>query len=165
MKPEDAVRPSPEKSRTVYEQGFCIWTRLYTRAKQQSSLPRICFHLQAAVQKLPPLLHDLDLKCEYSCLYATGTSIWGTSRGQCKIPLVEKRLELPVSINHLTQLALSESLELIYQKWFNHEDNHLSVLILAWSYIFSVCWVQLMPGAELTYTEKHVEYGNNKGDE
>nr|KMM71104.1 hypothetical protein CPAG_07411 [Coccidioides posadasii RMSCC 3488] len=165
MEPEDAVRPSPEKSRAVYEQGFCIWTRLHTRARQEPSLPQICFHLQAAVRKLPPLVYDLDLKCKYACLYATGTSIWGTSRGQCKIPLVEKRLELPVSINHSTQLALSESLEPVYQKWFNHEHNHLSVLILAWSYIFSARWVELIPGAELTYTEKYAEYGNNKRDE
>ncbi|EGC46187.1 conserved hypothetical protein [Histoplasma capsulatum var. duboisii H88] len=165
MEPEDVVRPSTEKSRTVYEQGFCIWTTLHTRARQEPSLPQTCFQIQDTFRQLPPLIHDLDLKCEYNCLYATGTSIWGTSQGQCKIPPVEKRLELPVSINHSTRLALSESLEPIYQKWFNREENHLSVLILAWSYIFSARWVELMPGAELTYTEKHAEYSNNKEDE
>ncbi|KLJ07025.1 hypothetical protein EMPG_17479 [Blastomyces silverae] len=165
MEPEDVVRPSAEKSRTVYEQGFCIWTRLHARARQEPSLPQTCFHIQAAVRQLPPLVHDLDLKCEYNCLYATGTSIWETSREQCKLPPVEKRLELPVSINHPTRLTLSESLELTYQKWFKHEENHLSVLILAWSYIFSACWVEFMPGAKLTYTEKHAEFDNNQGDE
>ncbi|OAT07851.1 hypothetical protein BDBG_03874 [Blastomyces gilchristii SLH14081] len=74
------------------------------------------------------------------------------------------RLELPVSINHPTRLTLSENLDPTYRKWFKREESHLSVLILAWSYIFSARWVELMPGAHLTYTEKHVEY-DNKGDE
>ncbi|KAL2363903.1 hypothetical protein RJZ56_003189 [Blastomyces dermatitidis] len=164
MEREDVIRPSTAKSRTVYEQGFCIWTRLHTRARQEPSLPQTCFHIQPAVRQVPPLVHDLDLKCEYECLYATGTSIWETSRDQCKLPPVEKRLELPVSINHPTRLTLSENLDPTYRKWFKREESHLSVLILAWSYIFSARWVELMPGAHLTYTEKHVEY-DNKGDE
>ncbi|EFR00943.1 hypothetical protein MGYG_03944 [Nannizzia gypsea CBS 118893] len=145
MEPKDAVRPSPEISRTV--------------------LPTICFQVQAAVRNIPPLVHNLDLKYEYNCLCTSGTSIWETSRGQCKTPRVEKSLRLPVAIEHPTRLALSENVEPIYQKWFNREDNHLSVLILAWSYIFSARWVELMPGAELTYTEKQAEYGNSRGDE
>ncbi|KAM5434694.1 hypothetical protein MferCBS31731_006640 [Microsporum ferrugineum] len=165
MEPEDAVRPSPEISRAVYEQGFCTWARLHARARGEPSLPKICFHIQPAVRNLPPLVHDLDIKYKYNCLYATGTSIWETSRGQCKTPRVEKGLQLPVSINHPTQLALSKSLEPTYQKLFNNEDNHLSVLILAWSYIFSARWVELMAGAELIYTEKHAEYSNNIGNE
>ncbi|OJD10746.1 hypothetical protein AJ78_08325 [Emergomyces pasteurianus Ep9510] len=165
MESEDTVRQSSEKNQTVYEQGYGIWTTLHTHAQQEPSLPQTCFQIQDTFRQLPPLVHDLDLKCEYNCLYATGTSIWGTSRGKCKLPPVEKRLELPVSINHSTRLALSESLEPIYQKWFNREENHVAVLILAWSYILSARWVELMPGAELTYTEKQAEYGNNEGDE
>ncbi|KAI2011690.1 hypothetical protein LOZ39_001012 [Ophidiomyces ophidiicola] len=163
MAPEDIVRPGTETSRTVFEQGFRIWTTLRTCAQQEPSLPQTCFQIQDAFQLLPPLVQDVDLKCKHNSLYATGTSIWGTSQGQCKIPVVEKRLELPVSINHSTRLALSESIPNC-QKWFQQEENHLSVLILAWSYIFSARWVELIPGAELTYTGKHAEYGNSNGD-
>lgn len=166
MESEDSVRPSPESCRAVYENGFRTWTRLLSRAQLEPGLPKICFHIQPALQNTPPLIHDLELKCQYNRLYAYGTSIWETSRGQCKLPRVERGLTLAVSIDNPTQLALSQDQEPTYQKWFNHGDNHLSVLILAWSYIFSVRWVEFIPGAEMTYTKKHAEYrGLNTGDE
>ncbi|OAX84635.1 hypothetical protein ACJ72_00999 [Emergomyces africanus] len=90
MPPEDIVRPSTEKNRTVYEQGFHIWTTLHTRARQAPSLPQTCFQIQDTFRQLPPLVHDLDLKSR---------------------------------------------------------------------------WVELMPRAELTYSEKHAEYGKNERDE
>lgn len=165
MELEDALRPSPEKSRAVYEKGFCMWVKLHTRAQQEFSLPKFCFYLQPAVSNLPPLVKDLDLKYQYNGLYATGTSTWETSRGQCKIPPVQKTLELLVSKNRSTRLALSERLKPTYHKWFEQKENHLAVLIPAWSYIFSARWAELMPGAELNYTEKHAKYDNNERDE
>ncbi|EGD94335.1 hypothetical protein TESG_01855 [Trichophyton tonsurans CBS 112818] len=166
MESEDVVRPSPESCRAVYEDGFRTWTRLLARAQLEPGLPKICFHIQPALRNTPPLIHDLDLKCEYNRLYAAGTSIWETSRGQCKISRVEKGLTLPVSIDNPTQLALSQNQEPTYHKWFNHGDNHLSVLISAWSYIFSARWVELMPGAEMIYTGSHAEFGGlSAGDE
>lgn len=149
---EDAD-PGAEERRAVYEKGFRIWKSLYIRATQGSGFPQNCFQIQPALQHCPYFPHDLDLELTYNYLSIRGISIWKGSQEPCDMPPMERHLQIPVSINFPTPLSISTDLDQSHQKWFNTEENHLSVLIFAWSYILSACWAQLMPDAVLEYTD------------
>lgn len=47
-----------------------------------------------------------------------------------------------------------------YRTWFNKEDNHLSVLILAWAYILSARWTELMPESTVRYTGSQAKWND-----
>jgi hypothetical protein len=152
---EDAIRPNEDRYRATYEQGFRTWYSLYLRAKQESGLPQFCFLFQKAFQQQPQFPHDLDLRQSYNFLYAAGVSSWeiGTHR-YCRLPSFEQRLDIPVSINSPTPLMLRHADHTPnYRAWFNKEDNHLFVLILAWAYILSSRWAELMPQSTVRYTD------------
>ncbi|OJD20279.1 hypothetical protein ACJ73_08387 [Blastomyces percursus] len=155
----DAVRPSVEECRSVYERGFRTWLNLYLRATQESCLPQICFQVQSVILKQPHFPHDLDLKHSYDYLSATGTSIWEASQGPCKIPALKKQLDIPISIPSPTRLTLSSNSNPSRHNLFSREENHITVLILAWSYIFSARWADLMPGSTvLEYTHRQAQW-------
>ena len=163
---EDAIRPNNERLRTAYEQGHRNWHSLYLRAKQEPGLPQFCFQFQRAFQQQPRFSHNLDLKQSYGFLYAVGVSSWetGTSYGHCRIPSFEQRLDISVSVNRPTSLVLRDGSDHTsnYSTWFDREDNHLSVLILAWAYILSARWAELMPESTVRYTDSQAKWN---GDE
>ncbi|KAL3473772.1 hypothetical protein BJX99DRAFT_272059 [Aspergillus californicus] len=157
---EDAA-PSPEERQTVYEKGFRIWQSLYLRAMQGSGFPQTCFQIQPALLHHPYFPDNLDLGLTYSHISVSGVSIWEESQDPCSLPLLERHLQIPVSINSPTPVSVSADLDQSYQKWFNTKENHLSVLFFAWSYIFSARWAQLIPDAILAYTDSKA-YNSNK---
>lgn len=163
---EDAIRPNNERLRTAYEQGHRNWHSLYLRAKQEPGLPQFCFQFQRAFQQQPRFSHNLDLKQSYGFVYAVGVSSWetGTSYGHCRIPSFEQRLDISVSVNRPTSLVLRDGSDHTsnYSTWFDREDNHLSVLILAWAYILSARWAELMPESTVRYTDSQAKWN---GDE
>ncbi|KAL4747051.1 hypothetical protein BDW72DRAFT_206821 [Aspergillus terricola var. indicus] len=93
-----------------------------------------------------------SLYLTYNNLPVSGSSIWIASleRSQepCNIPPLERHLQIPVSIKSPTPI----------------KENHLSVLVFAWSYILSARWTELMPEAALVYTESKA-YNSDKPEE
>lgn len=157
---EDAIRPNEEKYRATYEQGFRTWYSLYLRAKQESALPQFCFFFRNAFQDQPQFPHNLDLRQSYNFLYAAGVSSWEIETlGSCRLPSFEQRLDIPVSINGPMPLVLRHADNTPnYRGWFSKEDNHLSVLILAWAYILSSRWAELMPQSTIRYTDVQAKW-------
>ncbi|KAL5340213.1 hypothetical protein BJX70DRAFT_407520 [Aspergillus crustosus] len=133
---EDAS-PAAEERQIVYEKGFRIWQSLYECAMQGSGsgsgfgFPKSCFQFQPALLHQPHFPQNLDLKVTYNCLFASGISVWKDTQ----------------------HVSADADLDLRHARWFNTEENHLSVLVFAWSYILSARWTQLMPEAILAYTE------------
>ncbi|KAL5041934.1 hypothetical protein BDW71DRAFT_217353 [Aspergillus fruticulosus] len=164
---EDAA-PSAEECRMVYEKGFRIWHSLYVRAMQAPGFPETCFQIQPALLHQPHFPDELDLKLRYNYIYASGISTWRGSRerskGPCTIPPLEQHFQIPVSIKFPTPLSVSADLDQSHQKWFNTEENHIYVLVFAWSYILSARWAQLMPEATLAYTDSKA-YPSDKPQE
>ncbi|RDW67242.1 uncharacterized protein DSM5745_09108 [Aspergillus mulundensis] len=77
------------------------------------------------------------------------------------MPPLERHLQIPVSIKDPTPLRLSSDLDQSRQEWFGTKGNHISVLILAWSYILSARWAEIMPEATLTYTHRKASNSDN----
>ncbi|OJJ04312.1 hypothetical protein ASPVEDRAFT_43781 [Aspergillus versicolor CBS 583.65] len=149
---EDADAGAEERQ-AVYEKGFRTWQSLYIRATQRSGFTQGCFKIQPALRHHPYFPHNLDLEFTYNYLSARGISNWKGSHEPCDIPPLEGHLQIPVSISFPTPVSISTDLDQSHQKWFNTEENHISILIFAWSYILSARWAQLMPDAILEYTD------------
>lgn len=157
---EDPVCPSVEECQIVYEKGFRTWFSLYMHATQDSSLPPTSFQPQSAFKQQPHFLQRcLDLKHRYNSLFVSGTSTWetmshpdlGSCRHSTSIPSFEKRVDIPISINEPTRLALSsdsDSDSRHHQSWFlRKEEDHLAVLILAWAFVLSARWTEFLSGS------------------
>ncbi|RAK99302.1 uncharacterized protein BO80DRAFT_410522 [Aspergillus ibericus CBS 121593] len=157
--------PSDEERRTVHEKGFRIWQSLYLRAIKEPGFPQTCLQIQPALHHQLYFPDDLDLKLTYDYISVSGTSTWRGSSEHCNIPPLERHLQIPVSINYLTPLNVSADLDPSHQQWFNAEEDHLSVLIFAWSYILSARWAQLMPEAILAYTDSKACSSEQHGEQ
>ncbi|EEH36704.2 hypothetical protein PAAG_07122 [Paracoccidioides lutzii Pb01] len=167
---EDAVRPSAEKLTEVYDKGYCTWLNLFLHATQEPRLPQAGFQIQSSILHQPYFPRHLDLKHNYGNLSVTGTSIWEVSQEPCKIPALEKQipplekqLDIPILIPGPTHLTLSSCSDPRYHNWFKGEESHLSVLILAWSYILSARWADLMPWSPvLEYTDSQAQWKDDQ---
>jgi hypothetical protein len=103
-------------------------------------------------------------------LYATGASTWETSNGSCDVAPLKTRLAFPVTITCPTTISLQQSHSALNQHLIKEEANHVSVLTLAWAYVPSARWTDMMPGASaMEYTNsmavsktcEHVANGNS----
>ncbi|KAK2745517.1 hypothetical protein FQN57_003642 [Myotisia sp. PD_48] len=157
----DPVRASPNESLRVYDRGYRLWKTLYSHAVQEPGLPESCFKVWDTFIHVPPLCRDLDLKCSFNKLWAKGTSTWETSHGPCPMPSFEQEFEISISRIKPTSLVLSSDSS-VYQNWFDEEDNHVSVLILAWSYIFSSYWADIISDSTIEYTESEALRGSGE---
>ncbi|KGQ01470.1 hypothetical protein PAAG_11820 [Paracoccidioides lutzii Pb01] len=80
-----------------------------------------------------------------------------------QIPPLEKQLDIRISIPGPTHLTLSSCSDPSYCNWFIKEESHLSVLILAWSYILSARWADLMPWSPvLEYTDSQAQWKDDQ---
>ncbi|KAG2416421.1 hypothetical protein HFD88_007636 [Aspergillus terreus] len=163
---EDAVRPTAERCYATFEQGYRSWYSLLLRAREESSLPEDCFQVPRAFQQQPTFPRSLKLKQIHQTLCASGTSNWETddSRGTCRIPGFKQHLDVPVSVKTATHLTLSPCPDLTanYARWLDHKEDHLSILILAWAYILSARWAEVMPGATVQYTASQATWVNGE---
>ncbi len=156
---DDAVRPTVDEFRTVYEQSFSVWSRLYIRAVENFSLPTSCLSIPDAFCRQPSFPRDLRLKhAGIGRVYATGSSTWGSSQADCQygLPPFQQALQIEVAVRDPISLSIAQTPDgdISYASWFARGDqNFLAVLILAWAYVLSARWIDVMPGpCSLSYT-------------
>ncbi|KMQ49204.1 hypothetical protein A7C99_6826 [Trichophyton rubrum] len=144
----DAVRPAKSARRAMFERGFRAWSGLADIAIKATSLPDSCFDLKMLAD-IPSLSPGSDLKEEYGRLRATGTSTWATEGSDDSV-YIEKQLDIYLSTRGPTNITLTDR-DLDYCSWFGRADNHITVLVLAWAYILSARWAELVSGAVFEY--------------
>ncbi|KAI0849092.1 hypothetical protein F5Y00DRAFT_269722 [Daldinia vernicosa] len=159
---DNAARLSAERFRIIYEESFKVWSNLYHRAIKDPSLPTSYLSLPDLFRLHPFFPNDLTLKhAEYtgfSRVYATGSSIWGSQQTTCDygLPSFQRQVEIDVVAQHPVLLSIVEisNKNLNFAPWFiNDQQNYLAVLVLAWTYILSARWVEVMPEpCSLLYT-------------
>jgi hypothetical protein len=50
----------------------------------------------------------------------------------------------------------------VIPRWFNEDDNRITVLVLAWAYILSARWAEVIPGASgPEYSDRQAEWDNS----
>ncbi|KAI5864548.1 hypothetical protein GGS23DRAFT_604176 [Durotheca rogersii] len=133
---DDPIRPSAETFRSIYEESFRLWSRLYLRAVEDSRLPASCLSIENAFPHHPSFPRNLSLKHVKDPEYGY--------------------VKMYVTTNEPLSLSIAETPDrhFNFASWFPcHDQNHLAVLILAWAYVLSARWVDTMPeGCSLKYT-------------
>ncbi|KAK4149748.1 hypothetical protein C8A00DRAFT_46692 [Chaetomidium leptoderma] len=159
----DAVRLSAEDFRGVYEQSFRAWSAFYHGAIEQRGLPLPYLDIQGAFRQHPSFPRDLRLEHvkypKHSQVYATGRSTWGSTQPDCEcdygLPPFHQQVQIGVVLRNPIPLSIAATEhEIRWASWFARGDqNYLTVLILAWSYILSARWAEIMPkGTSFVYT-------------
>lgn len=95
----DAVRLSDEQFASIYQQTFAYWTGLHRRIAGQPLLPSYALSFADAVQGHPSLPRDLDLEHDMDGVFATGSSIWGSTGAGCpsELPSFSQPLSVKVA--------------------------------------------------------------------
>lgn len=155
---DDAVRISAERFCSIYEESFKAWARLYANIVEKSRLPAQALAVQDVCQEHPALPRNMRLKHDQRGAFAIGTSIWSSNGTKCNYKLSPFRqpVRLRVAVKKPVSLSISKSSESqnADSLCFMRDQNYLSVLMLAWTYILSARWTEIMPGTcSLAYTE------------
>ncbi|KAH6869664.1 hypothetical protein B0T10DRAFT_541642 [Thelonectria olida] len=162
---QDAVRPSDETFTYFYERGYRTWFKLY-QAAFSSFQCAPSLNLENVIPQHPYFPAQLELdRNSSSSLYATGIATWGTTEGACNLPSFKKRYVFGVTTVRPTVLSLSTRSSSGLPKWFGEEGNHTSVLTLAWAYVLSARWTEVIPGASaIQYTDSQALWLDDDGE-
>jgi hypothetical protein len=162
---DNEVRPSNKKFRSVYESGFRTWAHLHSLARNNLKLPTSYLSVQEAFPQHPSFPATALVECNKWEAFVTASSIWGSSSKvpACNhdLPQFKRPVEIGLTVKDPIPLMLSEMTRenSSYGSWFANDDNYLAVLILAWSYILSARWTELMPEiCSLEYTQAFTPY-------
>lgn len=161
---QDALRPDDETFNHFYEAGYRQWYELYLAAGM-SPLDVTRLEIETAFPRHPYFPPQLDLDSNSSSvLYATGTSTWETTKGNCDLPPFQLGFVFGITAACPTIISLQSSLSSTGQKLFGEEGDHISVLTLAWAYVLSARWTQIIPGAStIEYTDS-LAMSTDRGD-
>ncbi|KAK4119392.1 hypothetical protein N657DRAFT_674917 [Parathielavia appendiculata] len=140
----DAVRLSTENSQGIYERSFRAWSALYHAAIDQPGLPVSYLDIQSAFRQHPSFPRDLRLE---HVKYAKHSHV--------QIGVVSRN-PIPLSV------AAAPEREMRWASWFARGDqNYLAVLILAWAYVLSARWAEIMPeSVSVVYTSSKADDHN-----
>lgn len=140
---DDAVRLS--------EESFKLWSSLYHRAIKDPSLPTSYLSLPDLFRLHPSFSNNLK-HTEYAShgrVYATGSSIRGSQQTSCNygLPYFRRQVQIDVIVRDpvLLSIAKTSNNNLSFAPWFigGHQNYH-AVLTLAWAYILSARWIEVM---------------------
>lgn len=150
---EDAVRPSEEAFKAIYERGYNTWSSLHKKTPSDAHLAFDSLNgMDAAFPSHPCLPKNLVLDGSFSnTILAKGTSTWSTTtHGSCDLPTFQEEVIFSVAAQRPTVVNITSDAKstqaCMFPQWFGENNNHISVLTLAWAYILSARWAEIIPG-------------------
>lgn len=142
----------------MYEKGYRTWASLW-----KSSLD---LHLKDDFNKLmgPDLLlrrhpyfpSNLQVDLSFSnTATVQGKSRWITTHGPCDLPPFHDEVTIPVAASSPAPITFSSKSTPASRLLDSlaGQGNHVTVLFLAWSYILSARWAELIPAAYISNEE------------
>ncbi|KAL6410070.1 hypothetical protein AUP68_06480 [Ilyonectria robusta] len=159
----DAIRLSADQFRSIYEESFKTWARLYLRVVENSKLPTHVLFVRDVFRQHPSLPRNLSLKHDKRGALATGASIWGSAAAACGpgLPSFRQPVHIRVAIREPIPLSISKMGEAkpAYTSCFAQDNDYLAILILAWTYVLSARWTEIMPeSCTPAYTKNQATY-------
>ncbi|EOA85929.1 uncharacterized protein SETTUDRAFT_110951 [Exserohilum turcica Et28A] len=154
----DEIQISEERFRNIYAAGFETWAQLHSLVVKNTKLPTRCFFTKNTFPLLPAFPQNLKLEEHPNGLSASGFSTWASSPATCasSIPSFRRRVQLEVAVKDPVLLSISDSAptDTYSTSWFRSQNDYLAILVLAWAYVLSARWVEIMsPACSLTYTD------------
>ena len=114
----------------------------------------------------PTFPKELAIDASFSnTALAKGTSTWKTSQGSCDLPSFDQEFFIPIASDSPVTLDISEQQQSTsaFQPSLFEDDDHIALLVLAWTYILSARWAEIIPGAsapEYSNFEAEWDLGN-----
>ncbi|KAL3419517.1 hypothetical protein PVAG01_09739 [Phlyctema vagabunda] len=160
---EDAIRPNEQAFKAMYERGYCTWFSLYemTVADTETNLPWWdCLpSLRDAFLNYPTFPENLAVDASFSnTVLAKGISTWRTAQRPCGLNSFEQEFFIPVASDGPVILAISDTPPFAFPRCIGEDEDHITLLILAWTYVLSDRWAEIIPGAS------GPRYSNYKAD-
>lgn len=93
---------------------------------------------------------DLEIISRGNIFQVSGESTWQPGNCASHIPHFTNQFNLDVSVQKPTKIRFEDS-GVVYQNDRGDMGNHLGVFVLAWAYILSARWAEIIPGAEISY--------------
>lgn len=159
----DAARPGDDVFSQVLQESLKTWSSYLPVRIEDGPFPRQAIDLRSLVCQTPPFLggsHASDERTSFACeekqsthgpgnLVVNGRSTWRTSKDICDLqPRVLSKQPL-LAVGNRVNVRLSE--DSAFAEWPGvqglssyDKGNHLSCLYLAWAYILSARWVELL---------------------
>ncbi|KAK4198136.1 hypothetical protein QBC40DRAFT_284372 [Triangularia verruculosa] len=170
---EDSVSPDEDRLRAVYRDSYRVWESL--RANAQTNHTQIAIRSVESLDTAFPHLPTFPIPskpAESTGIYShriSGQTHWDAGKGNsCKEEVDLDRLRQPlalfVSVNSPVSITFTNDTSL--SSWFGRNENdHLSILILAWAYILSARWQEIVRGASpMAYIDGERPLGKPSGD-
>ncbi|EPE26240.1 hypothetical protein GLAREA_02152 [Glarea lozoyensis ATCC 20868] len=149
---QDAVRPTEEAFRAMYERGYRTWSNLFELAMEDMKAypTELMFQLETAFPHHPSFPTNLNTDKRFAdTVLVYGTSTWTTTQPPCTLPSFDETFSIPVASGRPTKITISDLPQsaFSYSRFANEDDDHTTVLLLAWSYILTARWAEIIPGA------------------
>lgn len=177
----DPIIPSLDESKATFRRGFIEWSSLVQTAGKTSNQVLLDHMrlIETAFPEHPRFPSCLDIKKYPGSLSATGSSSWATtiaSFGHDDLAQFRQLHEIVVTRSKPTLVSLTKVPDIDFSQWFGGQGCHITILILAWTYILSARWTEIIPGAEpirytnirpdrsREYDKLTVDLGNVSGD-
>lgn len=155
---EDAVRPSEEAFKAMYDRGYRTWASLWEIAAAHSHPQYQLSGLCSVFPNHPYFPKKLKVHKSFSnAASVRGETTWTTSRGPCDLSPFQEEVVLQVALNCPTTIVFSPGPHPA-ASFLNHvakESSHVPILVLAWTYILSARWAELIPGAGISDYNSH----------
>ncbi|KAE8367171.1 hypothetical protein BDV27DRAFT_143053 [Aspergillus caelatus] len=161
---------------------YALWSS-YVDLEGPTSLPIECIDLKRILGQTPSFLghglipenESVPFKCNESSgtLYVNGRSTWKPSNGTCQLGPKEIHRTVLLATQTAMNVELSDSVP--FAEWPGvqglegyDESNYIAVLFLAWAYMLSARWSELLsrsPEHRCMITRIEVDIGDNATDD
>lgn len=170
---EDSVRPTDVAFKAMFERAYRTWAQLCSSLKEgdDQQLQLSCLRkLDNIFPHFPRLPADLLVRSPVEGIaIAGGKSSWEASKTPGDIPSFEHDLHLQMATSVPRPVSIAPTNDrpsgLCLLRKENGED-HTTILILAWTYILSARWAELLPDStSLEYEESETPQTGSPPDE
>ncbi|KAH6892365.1 hypothetical protein B0T10DRAFT_483682 [Thelonectria olida] len=149
---KDAIRPDAQAVRAMYERGYRTWFNLSKLASAVQRLPR----LQVAFPNHPHFPENLQIDRSFrNVALAKGKSTWATTRDLDHLPAFQHEAIFEVAWDKPTPVIFTSDLQRALPNIFRAEENHIPILMLAWAYILSARWAELIQATHLSPSDRY----------
>ncbi|KAI8718200.1 hypothetical protein NCS52_00598200 [Fusarium sp. LHS14.1] len=163
---EDVIRPGEQATRAMFERGYRTWSRLCELALQDPALPMSCLsRLETAVLNHPYFPENVNVNTFNNAAVTKGKTTW--IAGDEHLPSFKDEVLFQVAWKEKTQVVFTSDPRrstTVLPDIFDTNNNHIPILMLAWAYILSARWAELIPGAYISQTNQCASNGSGISD-
>lgn len=164
---DDAVRPSEAAFKAMYARGYRTWATLWKEAEADKHLLQDCLtDLDSSFPNHPYFPEGLSLDKSFSnTILAKGKTTWRTTLGWCDLKPFQEDVVFRVASSRVTTVVFvfDSNLATKFAGYLGNRGHHVPILTLAWAYILSARWAELIPGARRPTYSSH-GYQQNDGN-